>query len=42
MVGLLGGSWVVYMWGYISPLIWVISIGILLLTLLLTTHEPRL
>ena len=30
------------MWGYRSPLIWVISIGILLLALLITTHEPRL
>ena len=35
----LGGSWVVIS-RVISPLIWVISIVILLLTLLITTHEP--
>ena len=36
---LLGGSWVVK-FGRISPLIWVISMVILLITLLITTHEP--
>ena len=36
---LLGGSWVVIS-RVISPLIWVISIVTLLLTLLITTHEP--
>ena len=36
---LLGGSWVVIS-RVISPLIWVISIVILLITLVLTTHEP--
>ena len=35
----LGGSWVVLS-GIISPLIRVISIGTLLITLLITTHEP--
>ena len=35
----LGGSWVVTN-GLISPLIWVISILTLLITLLITTHEP--
>ena len=35
----LGGSWVVIS-GVISPLIWVITIVILLITLLITTHEP--
>ena len=34
-----GGSWVVISRVF-SPLIWVISIVILLLTLLITTHEP--
>ena len=38
---LLGGSWVVIS-GVISPLIWVITIVILLVTLLITTHEPPL
>ena len=37
--GLLGGSWVVIS-GVISPLIWVLSIVPLLITLLITTHEP--
>ena len=36
---LLGGSWVVRS-GVISPLIWLISIATLLVTLLITTHEP--
>ena len=36
---LLGGSWVVIS-GVISPLIWVISIVTLLITLVITTHEP--
>ena len=36
---LLGGSWVVIS-GAVSPLIWVISIVALLITLLVTTHEP--
>ena len=36
---LLGGSWIVIS-GVISPLIWVISIVTLLITLLITTHEP--
>ena len=36
---LLGGSWVVIS-RVISTLIWVISIVILLITLLITTHEP--
>ena len=36
---ILGGSWVVIN-GVISPLIWVITIVILLITLLITTHEP--
>ena len=35
----LGGSWVVIC-GVISPLIWVITIVILLITLLTTNHEP--
>ena len=35
----LGGSWVVISW-VVSPLIWVISIATLLITLLITTHEP--
>ena len=35
----LGGSWVVIS-RVISPLIWVISIVILLITILITTHEP--
>ena len=34
-----GGSWVGIS-GVISPLIWVITIVILLITLLITTHEP--
>ena len=37
--GLLGGSGVVIS-GVINPLIWVISIVALLITLLITTHEP--
>ena len=37
--GLLGGSWVV-IGGVISPQIWVIRIVTLLITLLITTHEP--
>ena len=36
---LLGGSWVVIS-GVISPLIWVITIVTLLITPLITTHEP--
>ena len=36
---ILGGSWVVIS-GVISPLLWVISIVTLLITLLITTHEP--
>ena len=36
---LLGGSWVVIS-GIISPLIWVRSIVTLLITPLITTHEP--
>ena len=36
---LLGGSWVVIC-GVIRPLIWVISIGTLLITPIITTHEP--
>ena len=36
---LLGGSWVVIS-GVISPLIWVITIDILLIAILITTHEP--
>ena len=35
----LGGSWVVVS-RVISPLIWVTSIVILLITLLITAHEP--
>ena len=35
----LGGSWVVIS-GVISPLRWVISIVTLLITVLITTHEP--
>ena len=35
----LGGSWVVIS-GVISPLIWVIAIVTLLITPLITTHEP--
>ena len=38
--GLLGGSWVVIS-GVISPLIWVRTIDIRLITLLITTHEPQ-
>ena len=37
---LLGGSWVVVISGDISPLVWVVSIVTLLITLLITTHEP--
>ena len=36
---LLGGSWVVIS-GVISPLIWIITTVTLLITLLITTHEP--
>ena len=36
---LLGGSWVGIS-GVISPLIWVMSIVTLLISLLITTHEP--
>ena len=36
---LLGGSWVVIS-GVISPLIWVITIGSLLITPLIANHEP--
>ena len=36
---LLGGTWVVIS-GVISPLIWVITIVLLLITLLITTPEP--
>ena len=39
LVLILGGSWVVIS-RIISPLIWVMSIVILLITLLITTHEP--
>ena len=35
----LGGSWVVIS-GVISPLIWAISIVTLLISLLITAHEP--
>ena len=35
----LGGSWVVIS-GVLSPLIWVITIVTLLITPLITTHEP--
>ena len=35
----LGASWIVIS-GVISPLIWVTIIVILLITLLITTHEP--
>ena len=38
--GLLGGSWVVIS-GIRSPLIWVITIVILLITLHITSHERR-
>ena len=37
---ILGGSWVVIS-GVISSLIWVVSIVTLLITLLITTHEPQ-
>ena len=37
--GLLGGSWVVIS-GVISPLIWAIIKVTLLITPLITTHEP--
>ena len=33
-------SWVVIVSGVVSPLIWVISIVTLLITLIITTHEP--
>ena len=36
---ILGGSWVVIS-GVISPLTWAISIVTLVITLLITTHEP--
>ena len=36
---MLGGSWVVIS-GVISPPIWVINIATLLITPLITTHEP--
>ena len=39
LLTMLGGSWVVIS-GVISPLIWVITIVTLLLTPLITTHEP--
>ena len=39
MAGLLGGSWAVISM-VISPLIWVITIVTLLITPLITTHEP--
>ena len=38
-LGLLGGSWVVIS-GVLSRLIWVITIATLLITPLITTHEP--
>ena len=38
-VRVLGGSWVVIS-GVISPLIWVINTVTLLMTPLITTHEP--
>ena len=34
-----GGSWVVIS-GFISPLLWVIAVVIILITLLITNHEP--
>ena len=37
--GMLGGSWVVIS-GVMSPLIWVITIVTLLITPLITAHEP--
>ena len=37
--GVVGGSWVVIS-GVISTLIWVLSIVTLLISLLITTHEP--
>ena len=41
VLGLLAGSWVVISRSrVISPRIWVISIHALLITLLMTTHEP--
>ena len=39
MEAILGGSWVV-IGRVISPLIWVITIVALLITPLITTHEP--
>ena len=39
VLGVLGGSWVVRS-GVISPSIWAIRIVILLITRLITTHEP--
>ena len=38
-ISILGGSWVGIS-GVISPLIWVMSIVTLLISLLITTHEP--
>ena len=38
-VKVLGGSWAVIS-GVVSPLIWVITIVTLLITPLITTHEP--
>ena len=37
--GLLGGSWLV-IGGVISPLMWLISIVTLVMSLLVTSHEP--
>ena len=39
LLSLLGGSWVVIS-GVISPLTWVTTIATLLITPLITTHEP--
>ena len=39
MASILGGSWVVIS-RVISPLIWAITIVTLLITPLITTHEP--
>ena len=39
IASILGGSWVDIR-GVISPLIWVVRIATLLITLLITTHEP--
>ena len=38
-VGFVGGSWVAIS-GVVSPPIWVISVVTLLMTPLITTHEP--